>query len=1327
MAVDISKRIKQLKSILPQALPADRRWAAKAIGRMQRSRPVHSETLDKTHKQLDYVHKRLAGSVRKRQQRIAQVPAYADNLHLPIRRHRAAIVKAIQTRQVVIVSGATGSGKSTQIPKYCLTAGRGIDGLIGCTQPRRIAATSIAQRVAQELDQDIGQAIGYKIRFQEKTHPDAYIQLMTDGILLAEAQSDPYLRRYDTLIIDEAHERSLNIDFILGLLKSLLAKRSDLKLIITSATIDTAKFSSAFEQAPVIEVSGRLYPVEVRYQPPSSEENETDKTYVEMAVAETARLVQSGQAGDILVFMPTEQDIRETCKQLTGQQLTGIDLMPLFARLPGAEQAKVFKTGNRRKIVVATNVAETSLTIPGIRFVVDTGLARISRYNPRSRTTALPVSPISRSSADQRKGRCGRVREGVCIRLYAEEDYQRRALYTTPEILRSNLAEVILRMMALNLGSIESFPFIDPPSAKGIEDGLQLLYELGATERRKKSPRSKTQTNPYRLTDRGRLMARLPLDPRLSRMLIEACSQDCLAAIIIIAAALSIPDPRRRPAEQEKEADQAQRPFNNPSSDFLTLLNIWLAYHQTRAKGQFCRRHFLAYRRMREWVDLCRQIRLILRDNRLAPTPKMLLKEAPATDLAIGDPIYDAIHRCIAAGFLSNIAYRLDTYRFQAAKGKSVLIFPGSVLFNQAGDWIVSAEMVETSRLYARTNARIDPSWLERLGGRLCRYSYGEPRWSKRTGNVMAYERVSLFGLPIVTRRRVTYGRQNPSEATAVFIRQAMLSFTLAPQFSFLRHNLKIIKDIQDLENKLRRRDILVDEAVMAEFYRQRLETCYSTRQLQRRIKTHKGDTFLRMRRQDLMYYDPTAGELSQFPDRINCGHNRFDCRYRFAPGQTDDGVTITIPEKHAPDVDIAQTDWLVPGLLRAKLIALLKGLPKKYRRPLVPINETATFIQTHMPHRQERLPSALSRFIHRQWGIEIPVDAWPHESLPEHLNLRFEITDTKGRPFRSGRDPRILSSPSSSAVQDPPEVAAARAEWELEGLHEWPLDDIETQVEIPVEGQKAWILYPGLKPQNDGTKRVDLHLFSSRSRRDASHPAGVAVLLQNALAKECQYLRKQVTMQKEGQHLRHFKAWDTVATDLYVRIVDDLLRQDIRTRMAFIDYSATIRPQLHRRGQAWRQACLALLAVYNSAQANLAQLAAANRFNPTAIGYLQARCADIDKLIPNNFAALYALEQFTALQRYIKAIVIRAQRGVLDFSKDEQKWLRVAIFDKALQEQIATLSPDSSQTKREAIEEYFWLLEEFKVSIFAPELKTGTKVSAKRLRGCLDTLTRLV
>ncbi|MBW2739344.1 MAG: ATP-dependent RNA helicase HrpA, partial [Deltaproteobacteria bacterium] len=1028
------------------------------------------------------------------------LPRLTYNPDLPIIDKKNEIIDLISKNQVLIISGETGSGKTTQIPKFCIAAGRGINGKIGCTQPRRIAATTVARRIAEEMGEELGKSVGYKIRFKDETGEDAFIKIMTDGILLAETRNDKYLNEYDTIIVDEAHERSLNIDFIIGILKTLLKKRKDLKVIITSATIDTEKFSKAFDNAPVIEVSGRMYPVDVQYFTMEQEaEGSDERTHVEMAALAVDKLQKKSPYGDIIVFMPTEQDIRETCEILQGRNYKSVIVLPLYARLSSSEQSKVFSRLSGRKIIVATNIAETSITIPGIKYVIDTGLARISRYTPRSRTTSLPVVPISRSSADQRKGRCGRVENGICIRLYSEQDFLSRSLFTPPEILRANLAEVILRMIALKLGDIEDFPFIDRPAARSIRDGFDLLSELGAIKPVKKARKAKEGTA-FFLTEKGGLMAKMPVDPRLSRMLIEANYEGCLNEIIVIASALSIQDPRERPVEKAQEADQAHALFRDPSSDFITLLNIWKRYHDvwqkeksTNKMKKFCKKHYLSFKRIREWRDIHAQIFAILqesgfngqgsgsRDRGLGARVQGSVAmgqgsgKANNSEQEFYSKQYEAIHKCILSGFLSNIALKKEKNIFQAAKGKEVMIFPGSGLFNKAKAWIVAAEMVETSRLFARTAANIDSRWLEVLGKNQCKYIYLKPHWERNRGEVVAYEQVSLYGLIIVPERPVSYGRINPEQASEIFIRSALVEGDIREPLSFMEHNRKLIDEISSMENRLRKRDILISDEDIFDFYQKRLEGIYDIRTLKQHLKKRGTDGFLRMKKDDLLRYFPDEEELSLFPDKITLGTHQFKCNYSFEPGNQDDGVTIKVPSALAATVPAESIDWLVPGLYRDKITALIKGLRKDYRKQLVPVTNTVDIIAKEMPEESTSLIAALSKFIFRRFGVDIPASAWSEAQVPDHLKMRISITGPKDEVVCTGRDKSILSrSISSRAEQDKgDEFESAKKEREIINIKKWDFGDLPDTVTITGKHGTKWVVYPGLELEKKDNKSI--------------------------------------------------------------------------------------------------------------------------------------------------------------------------------------------------------------------------------------------------------------
>jgi ATP-dependent helicase HrpA len=1312
-------RIHEIESLLPKAMARDRAAVRQSLAKLRRAEGTPPDD-----RWLERIEARVAASVAARARRLQDLPPLVFPEALPITAKKDEIVAAIRQHSVTIVSGDTGSGKSTQIPKFCLAAGRGIDGLIGHTQPRRIAAQAVARRIAEEMGQAIGQAVGYKIRFQDTTPPQAYVKVMTDGILLAEAAADRMLSAYDTLIVDEAHERSLNIDFVLGYLKTLLHRRRRLRVIITSATIDTEKFSKAFDGAPVIEVSGRMYPVEVRYAPPAANADEVDSTPVEQAAAAVRRIQQEHRSGDILVFMPTEQDIREACEMIAGASPIGTQVLPLFARLSSAEQGRVFHPAAGRKIIVATNVAETSLTIPGITFVVDTGLARIPRYSPRTRTTALPVAPVSRSSADQRKGRCGRVANGVCVRLYSEEDYLGRPLYTPPEILRANLAEVILRMLALNLGDVAAFPFIDPPDSKSIADGFNLLLELGAIQEGEKGKeevgrRKGEKGRRIELTETGRMMARVPLDPRLARMLIEAHQEGCVEEIAVIAAVLSLQDPRERPSEKTVEADRAHAVFNDRASDFLTLLAIWNRFRQTRQAGgshsalrRFCREHFLSYRRMRDWEDIHRQIREILKEFGIRTAKKTSPSPFPLPPAAFG-----RLHRSILSGFLANIAQKKDKNIYRAARGREAMVFPGSGLFNQAGEWIVAAEMVETSRLFARTVATIDAGWLEAAGGRLCRSTFRDARWDAQRGEVVATEQVTLFGLVIVAARTVSYGRVRPGAATDIFIREALVAGELGKPFAFLKHNQAMATQVQTMEERVRRRDLLVSAEGMVDFYRARLAEVYDLRSLSRRIRQQGGDDFLRMTEADLMNYRPEEAELNLYPERLQAGGLTLGLSYRFEPRAEADGVTLQVPAALAAAVPPAATDWLVPGLLKEKVAVLLKGLPKALRTRLMPLKETVDAIIAEMPRGEGPLLSTLGEFLHRRFGVDVPASEWPLAALPDHLKMRVAITAPDGRELRSGRDPAILGS-EEAAARIP---MAVRQRWERTAITRWDFGDLPEVLSSHADDRNAWVAYPALQARAD---RIDLKLFGRRDQALAAHLKGVAALLALQCTREIKFLKRSLVLPEELHPAAHLLGGPRRLEDaLAARVIQDLCAADVRTEKAFIDHAGACTPKMLNAGRELLYAVMPVMQAYAAAFREIEALTGPAGVVASIQGRLKE---DLSHLVPPNFIVLYDGPRLAHIERYLRGLAIRARRALVDPEKDMAKAQALRKYTEQLRRMMETLNPQSSASKRRALEELVWMIEEYKVSVFAQELKTAVPMSPKRLDEKIRALERM-
>jgi len=1301
LSMSVDKRIQEIRALLPHTMLRDRETLSRRLNRIFR--------LEEHASLLAAMERQARASVEERRYRLNHRPPVTFPENLPITSKRQQIVRLIKENQVVIVSGETGCGKSTQIPKMCLEAGRGLVGKIGCTQPRRIAAITIAHRIAEELGEGIGGSVGYKIRFREKTSKQAFIKIMTDGMLLAETQGDPGLYEYDTLIIDEAHERTLNIDFILGIIRTLLPRRPELKVIITSATLDTEKFSSAFGHAPVVNVEGRTYPVEVEYLPIDPDlEDAGDITYVDMAVKAVDGLREKKRYGDVLVFMPTEEDILETCERLEGRRYPGTTILPLFARLPASEQGRVYSVSGS-KIVVATNVAETSLTIPGIRYVIDTGLARISQYLPRTRTTSLPISPISQSSADQRKGRCGRVQHGVCIRLYSEEDYASRPPFTLPEIQRANLAEVILRMLFLKLGHPSTFPFLDPPADRSVKDGLDLLMELGAVTQ------GREQTS---LTGKGKLMARMPLDPRISRMMIEATQEGCLGDVAVIAAALSIQDPRERPVEKSVQADQAHSPFKDPDSDFLTLLNIWNRFHRewdtlkTQNKmRKFCKQNFLSYPRMREWVYTHEQITGILKEQKIG------LQE---TKQALQ---YARIHRCVLSGFLSNIALKKEKNLYQAARGREVMIFPGSTLFNKSPAWIVAAEMVKTSRLFARTVGKIQPEWIEPLAGDLCKSTTFEPHWDRTRGEVRAFQQVSIYGLVIVPRRPVSYGPLAPEEAHRIFAQEALVEGDVMEPLPFLIYNQDLLRRLKTVEEKLRRRDLVAGDPVLADFYSSRLQGVYDLRTLKKKIREKRGDGFLRLKETDVLLSGPDEEALAQYPDHVASGGKTFDCTYAFAPGREEDGVTLRVPSGQVSGVPLECLDWSVPGLLKEKVTALIKGLPKTYRKQLVPVPATVEVVLKEMEKGDPSLVNALSRFVYRKFGVDIPASVWAGVQIPDHLKMRVSVVDHSGKALESGRDIHLLlqSDEKRHGAESSSAWKRAQEKWERQGIFTWDFGALPESVSL----NDRLIAYPALAPDKDS---ASLRLFRTPQQALASHEKGVELLLTLHLAKDLKHVRRSLTLPSEAYAgARYFGGMGSVEELLYRALLRHLLRRSVRTEQEFLSYSETCKQVLFEKAKGLKNVVVRILEAYDRTRSTLHTIEKANPSNGTVLTLCGQIRKELDALVPRNFPDLYSMDDLAHLPRYLKALELRAERGAHHPEKDKAKETQIQEFVAALREMKESLGPSTSTEKSAAVENFRWMIEEFRVSLFAQELKTRFPISKKKLEDARKEIERMV
>ena len=1316
---DFSKTIKQVRRLIPGALRSDRFYARQRLDFLQgRGGRFPADRADRI---LSEVRSRLGKSADLKRTRYDSFPPVSINPALPIAARQAEIIAAVQAHPVVIVSGATGSGKTTQIPKMCVAAGLGRDGRIGCTQPRRIAAVTIARRISAELGTASGTAGGYKIRFSDKTADNTLIKIMTDGILLTEAHHDPLLNEYDVLVIDEAHERSLNIDFILGMLKTILVRRTDLKVVITSATIDTHKFSAAFSNAPVIEVSGNLYPVTVEHIAPETGKAASTGAgdpdgYVDQAASAVDGVIRKTAAGDILVFMPTARDIRDLCRILSGRKYPMVTVLPLYAQLPANRQEGVFKKHRGRKIIVATNIAETSLTVPGVQYVVDTGLARIPYYNPRTRVTSLAVRKISQSSAMQRQGRCGRVSDGVCLRLYTEKDFSRRQVYTPPEILRANLAEVILRMMALNLGDVRDFPFVDPPMEKSIVDGFDVLYELGAIVT--VNGRDTASRLRYRLTKTGALMAKIPVDPRLARIMIEAGRSGCLDAALVIAAALSIQDPREHSPDKEKEARTALYDYTDPASDFMTLLNLWdvIGDKEAGTLKALCRTYFLSPNRVSEWRDVYYQLRDIAGEYRLLqPSARQIDRNKDP------DRFYEVFHKALLSGYLANIAEKKEKNHYLAGKSREVTIFPGSALSGSEADWIVSAEMVETNRLYARTAAAVKREWIKKTADKLCRRVYLNPCWSRERGEAVADRQFILFGLCVDVEAAVAFGPDNPHEAGGFFVRHALVRGEVDRPLSFMRHNRTVIETAAQMEDRLRRKDFLVTEDELFRFFRDRLPaSIYSLAGLKKHVQQH-GDVALRLSLDDVLLAQPAREEMSLFPDDIKAGPVRLPLTYKFDPDDAGDGVTVSIPVGSAPDVATESLDWLVPGLLPEKITTLLKGLPKVYRKQLVPLNRTVAVILNEMPRQDRSLIMALSDFILRRFGVDIPGSAWRPQRLPDYLTMRLALVDKRGQALSVSRDSSILRRPPVPESQAD-DLADVRSAWEKSPIDHQDFPDLPDS--IPLPGNRGDV-YPGLEKSGS---LVRLRIFTNHKDALAAHCAGVRQLLEKRLSREVKFVKQDVMLSPAmaGQAV-YLGGAPALSAAMAEKIMAVCFTRDIRSRGDFEAYAAGLPARLYQMAHELKAIVVEIVRENFQTRQDLADLTASLNPRGDVAREVSLLLKELIDMLPENFIALYDQSRLDQLPRYIRAARLRARRAVDNFPAHGRKTAQVNWAVAELRRLTESLTVETSREKRRAVEAFFWLVEEYKLSVFAQEIKTPFPVSAKRLKEKAREIERMI
>ncbi len=1218
------------------------------------------------------------------------------------------------------MAGDTGSGKTTQLPKFCLEAFPKDTPIIGCTQPRRVAAVSVSGRVADELGL-LGAIVGYKIRFHDHTSPDTKIKFMTDGVLLMETLNDPLLKRYGVIILDEAHERSLNIDFLLGLLKNILPKRPDLKLIITSATIDTSAFAAHFSNAPVVNIQGRSHPVEVRYKSFQDDQFNEKGGYVEQCAQEIISLFLTEPPGDILAFLPTEKDVRTCCELLDGS-IEHVVILPMFGRLQAADQRRIFNTFKQTKIVVATNVAETSITVPGIHYVVDSGLARISTYNVRSRTTSLPITRVSQASCEQRKGRCGRIAPGVCIRMYSEEDFLSREEYTLPEIQRSNLAAVILQMIYLKLGDPLAFPFIDKPQKNAVRDGFKLLTELGALDEQRK------------LTRYGKIMATMPIDPCIARIILEAGNNGSLQEIRVIASALAIQDPRIRPAELEKQADEAHKNFAHQKSDFLCLLNIWNLFHEVQGKvrswsrlRKFCKAHFLSFQRMREWLDLHEQMGRIL--ERYPEFQENSTKSS-----------YQTIHLSLAAGFLRNIAVKKKNEIYQGVAGRELMIFPGSHQFLKGGQWIVAASFLETSRLYALTVATIEPEWLEDVGKHLCKYSWSHPRWEKKSGQVIADEKVTLFGLPILASRRVNYGRRHPankSEARKIFIERALIPGELRGNYPFLQHNINLISNWQDTESRLRKRDILVEDIKLFCFYDSRLnESVYDRFTLNRYLKKHDQKALM-MTDMDIIMRKPLAHELANFPPILNIGSFELKMKYHFEPGAEHDGVTVRIPSSIAPVLNPEIFEWLVPGLLQEKTTFLLKGLPKSIRKQFIPLSNTVDIILDSLTMYQGSYYQELERALFKLFKKSVRRTDWP-QNLPEHLLTRFELFDHRGETIATGRDLAVLvgkTEKKSNTDQLIVKDEALIASWKNRIFRQWDFSDLPAEIPLHTSHHKeiSGYLYPALQssPEKGG---VTIRFVSTHRTAQQLTVAGLTYLYRLQFTDQFKALKRYCTTRMSGPSSVWLIEGLGTAKQTIDHLLEFILRELFQTvsgtipnKDQFTTTVQTIKTRgLYQSGMEIFETVMSLLRKRREAKDQIvrySELAQKTRSfsHDRHQEYLQL----LKEILPADFLQSFTLERLSDCDRYLASLIIRVERAYADYTKEDEKKKHLhphLINYTLLKEKEQKMSDECLKLMRE----YEVYINEYRVSLFSPEIGTKIPVSNKKLAKHWQKITEM-
>ncbi|GIB51424.1 ATP-dependent helicase HrpA [Vibrio cholerae] len=1244
----------------------------------------------------------IAQSMMVVEQRKQQMPKIEYPALLPVSQKRDDIAQAIAHHQVVIVAGETGSGKTTQLPKICAELGRGKYGLIGHTQPRRLAARSVANRIAEEMETELGGFVGYKVRFTDQISDQTQIKLMTDGILLAEIQNDRFLNQYDTIIIDEAHERSLNIDFILGYLKQLLPRRPDLKVIITSATIDPERFSKHFSNAPIIEVSGRTYPVEVRYRPlAGDDDSESDRDQLEGIFQAVDELCDEG-LGDILIFMNGEREIRDTADALAKRNLRDTEIVPLYARLSAGEQNKIFQPHAGRRIVLATNVAETSLTVPGIKYVIDPGTARISRYSYRTKVQRLPIEPISQASANQRKGRCGRTEEGICIRLYSEEDFLSRPEFTDPEILRTNLASVILQMTALGLGDIEAFPFVEAPDKRNIQDGVRLLEELGAINDQIKDPKK-------RLTESGKQLARLPIDPRLARMVLEASKLGCLKEVMIIASALSIQDPRERPSDKQQSADDKHRRFNHEDSDFLTLVNLWHYIGQQQkalTSNQFrrqCKLDYLNYLRVREWQDVYTQLHQSTREMGFK------LNDEPGS--------YHAVHSAILVGLLSHIGMKdQEKNEYHGARNARFNIFPASGLFKKQPKWVMSAELVETSKLWARVVAKIEPDWIEPLAKHLIKRSYSEPHWSKKNAAVMAYEKVMLYGIPIVPKRLVNYGTIDPVLSREIFIRSALVEGDWETKHAFFKQNRALLAEVEELEHKSRRRDILVDDEELFQFYDQRVGTeVVSGRHFDAWWKTasRKTPDLLSFEKEMLFKGDASHVTDLDYPNFWHQGNLKLKLSYQFEPGENSDGVTVHIPLPILNQVEPHGFDWQIPGLRHELVVSLIKSLPKTLRKNFVPAPNYADAFLARVTPFEMPLLDAMEKELRRMTGVTVLREDWKLDQLPAHLKITYRAVDHRNRKLNESCDLHELKESLKEKVQ---ETLSQVADDDIEqrDLHTWSFGELP-KVYQQKRGGFEVRAYPALVDKKDS---VEIKLFETEQEQLSAMRAGQRRLILLNVPSPIKYLHANLpNKSKLGLYFNPYGKVLDLIDDCIACGVDKLIEERggmVWEPQAFEALKEHVRAELGDTVvEIAKQVETILTTAYNINKR------LKGKVDFTMAFALSDVKAQIEGLIFSGFATECGWKRLPDILRYMRAIERRMEKLPTDPNKDRLHMLKIESVANKYKELLNKIP--KGMAIPDNVREIRWMLEELRVSYFAQQLGTPYPVSDKRIINAIE------